>query len=171
MARKLPLAAVRDLTAQHSSAVYVGLMTVHAIDGGEPQRICTDPAQRLGVDPLRYGIISRGLRFDYVPMRLALPGSDIHALPAASLEAEPDPEIVEAVRTSIYRATLDIETVFSTRPNQVLEFFPGLEVVEASWNDDAVTIAVGYPTLETTPLVRHRLTTAVCPALRDIAQG
>lgn len=172
MVRKLPLNAVQDLTAQHLSGVYVGLLTIYPTDGGDPLRICTNGPTRFSIDPPRYGMMSRGLRYDYVPMRFALPGSNMNAPPASMLETDNvDPAVVEAVKTSIYRSTLDIETVFSTRPNQVLEYFPGMETVDATWNDDVATLTVGYPSLETTPLVRHRLTTRVCPALRDIAQG
>lgn len=172
MPRSLPLFATREITTPHSSAVYMGLVTIFPVDGGAPQRLCTDPVYRLSDDPLRYGLVSRGNVYDYLPMKFQMPGSNMSALPATELQtANIDAAVVEAVKTSIYRAQLRIESVFSTRPNDVVEAYPEMEVVEASWDDDVVSISVGYPSLETIPLVRHRLTVRVCPALRNVGQG
>ncbi|RXF72125.1 hypothetical protein [Hansschlegelia zhihuaiae] len=168
MPKKLPLYAAREMTSQHSAAVKVGLLTITPVVG-DPILLCTDAAVRLSVDPLRYGLVSRGQTYDYLPMRVSLPGVNMNALPAAAIETDNvDPAVVAAVRSSINRAALDLETIFTTRPDEVVESWPGLEVVEATWDDDVASLKIGYPTLENIPLVRHRLTVNVSPALRNM---
>ncbi|MFC3693422.1 hypothetical protein ACFOWB_14465 [Chenggangzhangella methanolivorans] len=171
MPKKFPLAATRERLEQHSSAVEVGLLRIRPVDGSDEILLCTGFAVRLSDDPLRYGFVSRGETYDYLPMKVALPGSSRTALPAAAIEIDnKGPEAVDAVRSSIWRASLDIQTVHAARPNEVVDDYPGLEVVDAVWKDDEdlLSIKVGYPSLESTPLVRHRLTVRVSPCLRNM---
>ena len=169
MAKIVAFEVRKELAEQHSSAELVGLIRVTPVGGGAPILLSTHPVTRFSVDPLRYGIVSRGERYDFMAVRFQLPDSSRDELPQTSMEMDNiDPAVVAAVRSSIDRARLDLETVMSTRPNDVMERFPNMEVRDATWTDDVVSIEIAYESLATTPLAKHRMTVGVFPALRTV---
>ena len=162
--------ADKQLQEQHSDAELVGLMVIYPVDGSDPIRLCTHPVTRFSVDPLRYGLMSRGEKYQFVAVGYVLPDSNREELPRTSIQMDNiDPAVVKAARSSIYRASIDLETVMSARPDEVVERFPGMEITEANWDDATVTIAISYESLATTPLVKHRMTVTRFPGLRSAA--
>jgi hypothetical protein len=169
MPKIISLAARKELVARHSRAAQIGLITINPVEG-EPVYLCTDPIERLSVNPLRYGLTVGERVYEHMAIRLVLPDSNKDALPATSLEMDNiDVALVQATHTTIYRATLSLVVVVSTAPSDVIERWPDMEITEAAFDDDVVTLVVGYESAANEPLVKHGMTVNLLPALRRTA--
>lgn len=99
----------------------------HADIPGEPMRICSSNVSRLADDEQgqpRYGLVSAGKEWLYVPVGFTLPGEAGEAVPTCMLTVARFDDLVKILRSVQTRFTVDMSMV---------------------WSDDVDTVAASYP--------------------------
>jgi hypothetical protein len=160
--------------AQQSGVVAVGLFTFSHPDLPQPILVCTAPVLRLSLEPLFYGIRSRGKDYKFIPIVPILPGEVEGEAPRARLSLDDvagrddSGAIVRAsdmVRASPIGSTVLIEVVRADAPDLVETFFPELEMVRAPITNGFITIELSAQNLEKEPYPADRITPGVAPTL------
>lgn len=159
--------AKRSITSPRSPDAQIGLITIYPTDGSDPIRITTQPVDLWTLDPLVYGLTSRGLKYRHFVVSLALPDSSREKVPSAAISFDnADYTLVKAARSSITQARMDLEVVLSSDLNFPIKSYPNMKVTEATADIDNVTLTAGYDSFVGEPLHKFRLTRNVAPSLR-----
>ncbi|TSD89066.1 hypothetical protein FFK22_008775 [Mycobacterium sp. KBS0706] len=167
-------AIVEQMMAQQSPDTAIVLTTFTHAALPQPLRFCTVPLQRLSLEPLTYGLTSRGQVHRFLPMEVLLPGDEEGAAPRGRIVlddvAGPDPDgnLVRAsdlLRLSPASAKLLFEIVRAATPDVVEQSWPELEMSRAPIANGAISIELSAMTMEREPCPCDRLTPGVAPTL------
>src|SRR5688572_11065331 len=101
MSRVLSLTFRQAMNAPETGEVVAALITIEHEQLVTPLRFSSDNAVRLSTDPLRYGTISRGLTFTFLPVGLVLPDDVEERPPAMRLKLDNiDRETIALLRST-----------------------------------------------------------------------
>lgn len=140
--------------ASQTGEVLVTLLTIShdSLEDG-PLRLSSDPTVRLdllgsegsegeasGGQP-RYGTVSRGETYSFLPFRVTLPDESDDAPPAVRLEVDNvSRELVPLLRSTSTPAEVQVEILLASDLDTVEVAFPVLQVAEVDYDADRVTI-------------------------------
>lgn len=131
--------------AQETGEIFIVLLTITHPATSDVARLSSDPTQRFTEDPLRYGTISRGNIYWFLPFQIVLPDSQESAPPLARLVIDNiDRELVELIRSHGEPGKLLIEIVLASSPDAVERTYPTLEVTNVQYDAHAATFELHY---------------------------
>lgn len=140
---------IQALTAQETGEISIGLITITHPATTEIGRISSDPTRRLGEDPLRYGTISRGEVYWYLPIDIVPPDSQEQSPPLARLSIDNiDRELIRLMRSTGEPATFTIEVVSASEPDIVQQPYPPMEVTLFSYDQYRAVFELQYKPLQ-----------------------
>ncbi|ABS68945.1 conserved hypothetical protein [Xanthobacter versatilis] len=164
--RSLSLTLRQALTGQATDVVPVVLATITHPMLDEPVRLSTDPTQRLSVDPLQYGTVSRGETYLFALIRAAWPDDKQDEAPASQLVFENvAADQVALVRKMRGPATVLLEIVTSAAPDHVEAPFDGLLTVDVSYDANQITLTLSREAYMSEPWPCDRMTKDRFPGL------
>lgn len=165
----LSAATTESLLASESGDALIFLITISHPDLAEPARICTAALQRVEEtdEDVVYGLISRGMKFIYLPnIGITLPNDDDESPPAIGLSIDMYEDIVKVIRTiGVETPTVGVEMVLSATPDLVEASWPDFELHDTTIEQDVITGNLGLDSLETEPGCRYRFSPATHPGL------
>jgi Domain of unknown function (DUF1833) len=140
---------IQALTAQETGEVAIGLITITHPATPEIARISSDPTQRLGEDPLRYGTISRGQVYEHLPVNIIIPDSQEQSPPLSRMSIDNiDRELIALIRSSSEPATMTLEVVSATEPDIVQQPYPPMEVTNIQYDQFRAVFELTYKPLQ-----------------------
>ncbi|MBN9471662.1 MAG: hypothetical protein J0J10_23110 [Bosea sp.] len=146
MSRRVSLNYRRALGDPVSDEVQCVLILITHEDLDFDVRLCSDPAERISIEPLVYGTRSSWLNPNgepwlYAIMSAVIPDDRAEAPPAAEIVlANVDSRIIEALRSTTTPARFDIAVVLASAPDLVE--FEALDFSLASVPYDAAEITL-----------------------------
>lgn len=153
--RSLSLNFRKELFAQESGKVAALLLTITHPDLVDPIRISTDPTERITIEPLRYGTVSRGETYYFVAAEVHLPDEVEKSPPTSRLMIENvTRELVPLARSVTSPPSVKIEGIVAAAPDTIEFEVPALDMVNLSYD-------AGYLTFD---LVMDALANEACPA-------
>jgi hypothetical protein len=165
---------IEEMMAQQTASTPIVLMTfTHALLA-TPLRFCCPPLKRMTLEPLTYGLTSRGQPYGFLPVEALLPGDEEGTAPRGRIVlddiAGPDADgnLVRAsdlLRISPVSAKLLFEIVRAATPDVVEQSWPELEMSRAPISNGAIAIELSAMTMEREPCPCDRLTPGVAPTL------
>lgn len=166
MARSVSLNFLRAVNAQETDELPVVLLTITHPDLEDgPARLCSS-GFRIQQEPLLYGLYSRGLRYVALPFTTVLPDDKEDSAPVAKLSIDNvDRELVALLRSTTTPAEVGMEIVLASSPDDVEIEFPPFDLVNAEYDDVAVTITLAIDALATEPYPSGTFDPASFPGL------
>ncbi|WP_424360256.1 hypothetical protein [Methylocystis parvus] len=141
----MPLDVRGAAYARESDEVQVALVTLSHASLSEPLRFSSDSADRLSIEPLRYGTRSRGLEFVFALKGAIVPDDKKETPPRAALVFDnTGADMVTALRGLETRATVKIELVLASSPDVVFQAFNWLRVIHAGYDAQSVTLDLSF---------------------------
>ena len=163
---QLSLSLRETLYAERSDEVAIALVTITHPDLDAPVLLSTDPTQRITIDPLVYGTISREEIYYFVLMSVAIPDEMRGAAPRSQLILENvTSDMAKVVRSFTTPADVRIEIVTATTPDQVERTFIGMRIVKASIDTSQVTLDITREPFTNEPWPSQRMTKQRFPGL------
>jgi hypothetical protein len=132
-----------------------------------PELMCSEPAQRLSADPLRYGIVHRGAEYEWVMMTAAWPDDQEGKPPSTTLIfANVTEDMASTVRgvTPGTQADVTLKMVISSAPDDVEESY-AMKATNGSYNAMQVSLDVSREPIESEPWPAFRTTKARFPGM------
>lgn len=152
MPRTLSAGFKAALLSQSADEDAVALLTITHPTLATPLRVSSHPTTCLGVDPLRYGTISRGRTFDYIAFQITLPEDAEGKPPAFDIVlANIGRETVALLQSALEPATVTVEIVSITNPDLVEIEWPEFDLVSAEYDDETVRIGLALDAMATEP--------------------
>lgn len=145
----------------------VVLVEITPAGATEPVRICSEPAERLSTDPLKYGIIHEGEEYGWVVMSSAWPDDQEGKPPSTTLVfANVTEDMAASVRgvTPGTQAQVVLKMVLSSAPDDVEESYV-MKATNGSYNPQQVSLDVSQEPIESEPWPAFRTTKARFPGL------
>jgi hypothetical protein len=143
------------------------LVEITPAGAAEPERICSEPVQRLSADPLRYGIVHQGEEYQWVMMSAAWPDDQESAPPSTKLIFE---NVVEDMAATVRGVTPGTQTdvvlkmVLSSAPDDVEESY-AMKATNGSYNAQQVSLDISREPIESEPWPAFRMTKDNAPGL------
>lgn len=176
--REISLTARTSFNAAHTEEIPVVLVTITHADLSAPIRLSSDPTERLSIDPLRYGTISRGETYEFVVMSALLPDDKDGAPPQASLVfanimAGKDGEVelglaasfAEVARSFQTPASVTIEVVLASSPDDVEWRCTDMRTVSAEYNAERLTVPLSREIATSEPMPSYTMSKQWFPGL------
>jgi len=172
--RNLTPAMIAALSGQQTDEVFVILLTFGRIlrttNAYEVlARFSTDPTVRHSLTPLLYKTVSNGQDFFYIPMSISLPNDTDGSPTTAQLQiANVGLELIDMLRTidaDTYNYTVDLDVVVASDPNTIGYAVPTLDLVQADWDENTVTLSLTIEALDREPYPSGNFTPKGFPAL------
>ena len=126
----------------------------HAEIAGGPLRVCSSNYARLADDEQgqpRYGVVSRGLEYQYAHLGFTLPGESGDAVPTCRLTVGRSDALVQILRSVQTRFTVDMEMVWSDDVDTVAASYPRFKVLGYTLGQAAVDLEIGTDMDDTEP--------------------
>lgn len=161
-------AAHDDETTDETEIV---LIKITHPDLDEPVRLSTDPTERLSLEPLAYGTRSKWQTTDKSPFMFVLlsvmvPDDKDDAPAAATLVLEAvDNRMVDILRSTTERATVDMAVVLASSPDLVEAEWFDMRLVSASGDASEITLQISKEAVTAEPWPAARMTKARFPGL------
>ena len=143
------------------------LVEITPSGASEPVRICSEPAERLSADPLRYGIRHQGEEYEWVVMSAAWPDDQEGKAPSTTLVfANVVEDMAATVRgvTPGTQADVRLKLVLSSAPDFVEETYD-MKATNGTYNAVQVTLDVSREPIEMEPWPAFRMTKVNFPGL------
>jgi hypothetical protein len=167
----IPLTVRSAMYAEHSEEVEVALVTITHPDLDAPVLVSSDPTERLGVDPLRYGTTSRGNEYEHVVMSAIVPDDRKGTPPRVALVFENVGfDVVEVAQSFTNPATASIELVLASAPDTVIQAYRGLRIVRCTFDDATATFDLSREPFTSEPF-GGRQTKNFFPGLHGLASA
>lgn len=158
-------AAVLD---PYSPEVFIALLEIDCDALAEPVRISTDPTERWGSAPLRYGTRALGYEWVYAGIGVTLPATGDEASTSVPLTIDiVSPEIAELVKLTLAPARVTLRLVTRSTPDVVEGEWRRMEAKVGTADQDAGTVVIEVqriPVMDE-PTVLDRLTVDKFPGL------
>ncbi|WEX07367.1 DUF1833 family protein [Chelativorans sp. AA-79] len=156
----------KALYARETDEVAVCLMTVTHPELSEPIRLSTDPTQRISIDPMIYGTVSRGENFPFVPINVVLSEDSDDTAPTASLEIDnTDLSLIAAMRSITQAAKVKLEMVLASDPDTVEIEFPEMMVSAVTYNASIISFTLTVDGLVAEPFPGNAFLPSTFPGL------
>lgn len=172
--RTLTIDMIKALTGQQTDEVFVVLVTFSVWNNTTQvydvaARFSSDPTVRHSLTPLVYKTVSNGNDFFYVPMGITLPNDSEGSPTAATLSvSNVGLELINALRSMKVGgipATVDMNIVLASAPNTPGYTLPTLDMVQADWDEQSVTMTLVVEALDHEPFPAGNFDAAGFPAL------
>lgn len=153
--------------AESADEFPVILVEITPSGASEPVRICSEPAERLSADPLRYGVVHQGKEYGWVVMSSSLPGDEEGKPPSTTLIfANVTEDMAATVRgvTPGTQAQVTLKMVLSSAPDDVEESYV-MKATNGSYNAQQVSLDVSREPIESEPWPAFRTTKARFPGM------
>lgn len=145
MTQYVPLNVRTAAYAREGDDVQVALVTVTHPSLAAPLRFSSDSADRLSLEPLRYGTRSRDLEFVFALKGAIVPDDKKETPPRAALVFDnTGADMVTVLRGIETRATVKIELVLASAPDTVFQSFNWLRVTHAGYDQQSVTLDLSF---------------------------
>lgn len=165
MPRELSLSARTSFNAEHGGEIPIVLVTIEHADLDAPIRLSSDPTERFSLDPLLYGTTSNANQFTFVLMTAILP-DDRESPSGVQLAFDnASSDMAAVVRASQTPATITIQLVLASSPDDIEEEYTELQAVAAEYNANRITLDVSREPLTSEPFPQHRMTQNRFPGL------
>lgn len=164
---QLSMSFRQAFNAESTDEFPVVLVEITPAGASEPVRICSEPAERLSSDPLKYGIIHDGEEYGWVVMSTTLPGDEDGRPPSMTLIfANVTEDMAATIRgvTPGTQADVAIKMVLSSAPDDVEESYV-MKATNGSYNAQQVSLDVSREPIESEPWPAFRTTKARFPGL------
>lgn len=150
--RNMSLAFRAAANAEETREILVFLVTITHESLDLPKRYSSDPTARLSTDPLKYGTVSRGDTFEYLPMTLQLPDDSSDSAPTMKLVLDNvTREAIPLIRSISTPAQVSVELVLASAPDDVEATWPDFDVVNASYDATTVSLELAINALVNEP--------------------
>lgn len=126
----------------------------HPDIAGAPMRICSSNFSRLADDAQgqpRWGLVSGGVEYQWVPVGFTLPGVAQDGAPTARITVARFDELVQVLRSYNTRFTVDMAMVWSDDVDTVAANYPRFKVLGYSLGQASVDLEVGTDMDDTEP--------------------
>lgn len=164
--RTLSLNFRQALFAQESGELPVFLLTITHPDLAVPIRLSSDSGERLSVEPLRYGTVSRGETFYFVGMDITLPDEQDGSPPASKMIiSNVDRELIPTARSVLSPAQVKLEAVLASAPDDVEFEIPALDMVHLNYDLGQLTFDLMIDSLASEPFASGSFDPASFPGL------
>ena len=139
-----PVSYRSEAHKQHSPDGEIKLFTFTHPSLAVPIRVCSGYTQRLSLEPLKYGVISNGVAFEYLNISDVWPDDVKDSPPKASITLENITYGMTQIARGITgpQATVSIAIVMHSAPNVVVGQFNGLKIRGASGDENSVTFDI-----------------------------
>lgn len=152
MSRTVSLTTRGAIYAEQTDEVFVFLFTVTHPSLMAPVYYSSDPTTRLSVDPLAYGIVSRGNTYDFFPISLVLPDDSDATPPTIKLVLDNVMrQAIPLLRSITTPPSVTIEMVLASDPDTVEASWPNFDMVDITYDANSVTIDLAINGLSTEP--------------------
>lgn len=130
-----------QLLAENSGLTEVGLLTITHSDLDEPIRASSHPGDLISVDPLVYGLKSRGEMYVYIEFAFTYPDDTKGKTEAIQIVLESiNRETIDLLLSTIVPATVTVEIVSLDTPDLVEVQWPEFDLVSADYELTQVTL-------------------------------
>lgn len=163
----LSLSFREAFNAESTDEFPVILVEITPADSDDTVLICSEPAERLADDPLRYGIVHDGKEYDWVMMAASWPDDQEGKPPSTTLIfANVVEDMAATVRgvTPGTQADVIMKMVLSSAPDEVEEEYV-MKATNGGYNATQVTLDVSREPIETEPWPAFRMTKVNYPGL------
>ncbi len=162
----LSLTFRKAANASATGEIPVVLMTVSHESLDEPFRFSSDPTTRISTDPLRYGTVSRGETFDFLPLSIGLPEDSDEATPTIQLViSNLTRQLTPMLRSVATPASVTTEIVLASTPDVVEATWPAFDLVGSSAAGNDVTLTLTVDSLSAEPYPAGQFTPGNFPGL------
>ncbi|MCA0278443.1 MAG: DUF1833 domain-containing protein [Proteobacteria bacterium] len=152
MSRPVSMTLREAMNAQETAEIPVVLVSLQHPSFATPLFLSSDPTERLSVEPLSYGTISRGNTYVFCPMDVALPDDLGERAPSAKFMVENvSRKIVELIRGLASPGIAKIELVLASSPDSVEIEYPEFKIVGAQYNANIITLEMSIDALTDEP--------------------
>lgn len=155
--------------AQETGEVVVTLLTIMHDSLADPIRLSNDPTQRVdgtGASQPAYGTVSRGDTYLFCPFQLLLPDDQDRTSPAARLRlSNVHQDLIPLLRSVDTPASVLVEVVLASAPDDVEVSFPPLDLSEATFDAAEIEVDLVMDTLENEPYPAESFDPSGFPAL------
>jgi hypothetical protein len=166
MPRTVPLTAREATNAERVALVGIVLATITHPDLDAPVRISSDPTERISIDPLAYGTRSNGEAFYFILMSATHPDDQDGQPIAGQLILENvDADMVAVMRSFSEPASVDLDIVLSTAPDDIQISYRDLKITHADGDAEKVTLTISREPLTGEPWPAARMTKSRLPGL------
>lgn len=150
--RTLSPTLIAALNGEETAEVYVLLITIDHPLLITPFRFSTDTTTRLTTEPLRYGTVSRGNTFTYLPVGFVQPEDGDGVPPAISLTIDNiDRETTALLRSTQVAASVTCEIVLASAPDSVETSWPAFDLTQASLGATSIQIDLAIDAMQFEP--------------------
>lgn len=141
--RTLSRAFRAELLAEDSGLTEVALVTISHPNLDEPIRASSHPGDLISVEPLVYGLKSRGETYLYIDFGLTLPDDEEGKTEAIQIVMESiNRETIDLLRSTIVPAIVTTEFVSLDTPDLVEIEWPEFDLVVADYELIQVTLSL-----------------------------
>jgi hypothetical protein len=164
---QLSLSFREAFNAESTDEFPVVLVEITPADSDDTVFICSEPAERLSADPLRYGIVHQGQEYEWVMMATSWPDDQENKPPSTTLVfANVVEDMAATVRgvTPGTQADVVLKMVLSSAPDDVEEQY-NMKATNGSYNASQVTLDVSREPIEQEPWPAFRMTKQNFPGL------
>jgi hypothetical protein len=166
MSRTVSLNLREALFSEHTGEFPIWLVTITHDDLPDPIRLSSDPTERLSTDPLIYGTTSRSEVYYFVGMGILIPDEREDLAPRGRLTIENiDRSLIPLLRSTATPAQVLIEIVIASAPDDVEIAYPLLDLKNAEYDANSITIDVILDALVTEPYPAGSFDASGFPAL------
>jgi len=163
--RTLSEAFREAMNAQETGIVPIILLTVSHEDLEDPILISNDPTTRLSTDPLRYGTVSRGETYFFIPFEAVIPDETDRAPEAKIGVVNIGRDLVQLVRSAVSPPSVTMEIILSTDLDTPEITFNNLILGNSTINDKSVDLELTIDNLGQEPFPALTFTPSAFPGL------
>lgn len=163
----LSLSFREAFNAESTDEFPVILIEITPADSSGTVFICSEPAERLSSDPLRYGIVHQGQEYEWVMMAASWPDDQDGKPPSTTLVFA---NVVEDMAATVRGVTPGTQTdvamklVLSSSPDDAEEHYV-MRATNGGYNATQVTLDVSREPIELEPWPAFRMTKVNYPGL------
>ncbi|MET3611737.1 hypothetical protein ABID16_000042 [Rhizobium aquaticum] len=166
MSRNLSPRFLTAAFAQETDEVVICLLTITHPDLSAPIYLSSNPTERISDDPLIYATNSRGNQYLFLPFDFTMPDDQADSAPRVQLVIDnTEQQLVAMLRSISTPATIRVEIVLASAPDQVEIALPGLQLGNAKIGEKSVSIDLVADPLVNEPFPGGSFTAGAFPGL------
>lgn len=166
MSRTLSASFRQAIHAPATAEAAIVLLTIDHASLDQPFRFANGFTQRLSVDPITYGLVSRGQTFTFLPFEITLPDDQEPSAPRAEVTLDNIArELIPLVRSVATPPGCLIEVVGRSDPDTVEAAFPDFLVADVKYNAGVIQATLTIDSLAAEPFGAMRFTPNRFPGL------
>lgn len=164
--RAVSLTMRRSMYARETKEVALVLITVTHPLLSTPVRVSSDPTARLSEQPLRYGTVSRGSTYTFVPMSVMLPDDIEERAPTSQIQIENvSRDLVALLRSMRSPADVRMEVVLASTPDAVEYLCPKFQLKHTRGAAPMLTLELHIDSLVEEPFPSGSFSPSYFPGL------